>query len=125
MILALVQLGAPSGDDFVEWINLAEHFPLSGSDLFSIALFLGLAAVLWLVASERFLASKADGAEPAASGGGAACPGGPSTPPRDAAPQAHLPGTHPPCHAPRPPRPLSRGRAEAPPPRPLTPRSSK
>jgi putative OPT family oligopeptide transporter len=57
MVLALIQLGAP-GRWFMEKINVAEHFPLSGSDLFSILLFFGLAAVLWLVASERFLADR-------------------------------------------------------------------
>ncbi len=57
MILALIQLGAP-GRAFMEWINVSGRFPLSGSDLFSILLFLGLAAVLWAVASERWLAGK-------------------------------------------------------------------
>jgi len=57
MILALIQLGAP-GRRFMEWLNVSEKFPLSGSDLFSILLFFGLAAVLWLVATERFLAGK-------------------------------------------------------------------
>jgi putative OPT family oligopeptide transporter len=57
MVLALIQLGGP-GRALMEWINVAERFPLSGSDLLSILLFLGLAAVLWLVASERFLAEK-------------------------------------------------------------------
>ena len=57
MILALIQLGAP-GRRFMEWLNVSEKFALSGSDLFSILLFFGLAAVLWLVATERFLAGK-------------------------------------------------------------------
>jgi putative OPT family oligopeptide transporter len=57
MILALIQLGGP-GRAFMEWINVSGKFPLSGSDLFSILLFLGLAAVLWAVASERWLADR-------------------------------------------------------------------
>jgi len=57
MVLALIQLGAP-GRAFMDWINVSERFPLSGSDLFSILLFLGLSAVLWAVASERFLADR-------------------------------------------------------------------
>ncbi|HET6440516.1 MAG TPA: oligopeptide transporter, OPT family [Anaeromyxobacter sp.] len=57
MILALIQLGGP-GRRFMEWINVSESFPLSGSDLFAILLFLGLAAVLWSVATERFLGRK-------------------------------------------------------------------
>ena len=60
MILALIQLGGP-GRRFMAWINVSEKLPLSGSDLFSILLFLGLAGVLWLVASDRFLASKKAG----------------------------------------------------------------
>jgi putative OPT family oligopeptide transporter len=57
MIVALVQL-RPLGEELVRRINLSERFPLSGSDLFSMLLFLGLAGVLWLVASERFLAER-------------------------------------------------------------------
>jgi len=57
MLIALVQL-RPWGEELVQRINLAERFPLAASDLLSILLFLGLAAVLWLVASERFLASR-------------------------------------------------------------------
>ncbi len=60
MILALIQLGGP-GRDFMKWINSSKTFPLAGSDLFSIVLFLGLAVVLWLVASDRFLAEKRPG----------------------------------------------------------------
>lgn len=59
MVLALVQL-RPAGERFVKAINLSEAIPgLSGSDLFSILVFLGLSAVLWLVATERFLGEKA------------------------------------------------------------------
>ena len=58
MILALIQL-RPAGESFVKAINLSEAIPvLSGSDLFSILLFMALAAVLYLVATERFLAEK-------------------------------------------------------------------
>ena len=58
MILALIQL-RPAGERFVKAINLSEAIPtLSGSDLFSILLFLALATVLYLVATERFLAEK-------------------------------------------------------------------
>jgi putative OPT family oligopeptide transporter len=57
MVLALIQLGAP-GRAFMAWINVSERLPLSGSDLLAFLLFLGLAAVLWLVASERLLAGR-------------------------------------------------------------------
>lgn len=58
MVLALIQL-RPAGERFVKAINLSEAIPtLSGSDLFSILLFLALAAVLYLVSTERFLAEK-------------------------------------------------------------------
>jgi uncharacterized oligopeptide transporter (OPT) family protein len=55
MVLALIQLAEP-GERFMRWINVSERLPvLSGSDLFAILLFLGLSAVLYLVATERFL----------------------------------------------------------------------
>jgi len=57
MVLALIQLGKP-GRNFMDWINVSEHFPLAGSDAFSILVFLALAAVLWLVATERFLGER-------------------------------------------------------------------
>jgi putative OPT family oligopeptide transporter len=57
MILALIQLGAP-GRKFMAWINVSEGFPLSESDLFSILLFLGLAAVLWAVSTERWMGER-------------------------------------------------------------------
>jgi uncharacterized oligopeptide transporter (OPT) family protein len=58
MVLALIQL-RPIGERFAKAINVSESIPtLSGSDLFTILVFLGLGVVLWLVATERFLGRK-------------------------------------------------------------------
>jgi uncharacterized oligopeptide transporter (OPT) family protein len=57
MMVALVQL-TEGGERLVHAMNLSALLPLFGSDLFSILVFMGLSAVLWAVATERFLGDR-------------------------------------------------------------------
>jgi hypothetical protein len=57
-ILAFLQLSEPTRN-FLNAINLSSKIPgFSTSDLVSLLLFLGLGAVLWAVATERWLSDK-------------------------------------------------------------------
>ncbi|MFL5311114.1 MAG: OPT family oligopeptide transporter [Myxococcales bacterium] len=67
-VLAMLQLSEPTRN-FLRGINVAERLgSFAVSDLVSFLLFLGLAAVLFLVASERLLGSPRDGRSPAGGG---------------------------------------------------------
>jgi len=64
-VLAMLQLSEPTRN-FLRGINLTEKLGrFAASDLVSFLLFLGLAGVLFLVASERLLRSPRDGRSPA------------------------------------------------------------
>jgi putative OPT family oligopeptide transporter len=54
MLLAMAELTGPT-HDLLQAVSLEKVFPLSGSDLVPLVAFLALAAVLWLVATERLL----------------------------------------------------------------------
>ena len=59
-ILAFLQLSEPTRN-FLNSINVSAKIPgFATSDLISLLLFLGLGAVLWAVATERWLAPKHD-----------------------------------------------------------------
>jgi len=57
MLLAMAQLTGPSRG-LLRAIALEKASPYSGSDLLPLLAFLGLAAVLWLVATERLLGAR-------------------------------------------------------------------
>jgi hypothetical protein len=57
-LLAFLQLSEPTRN-FLNGINLGGSIPgFSGSNLVSLLLFAGLGAILWAVATERWLAAK-------------------------------------------------------------------